>query len=217
MRHPSRLIVVGLLLAACTDIISPPRVERYEYRKFVNDSEGELVALAFHWPRSALPVRLWIAPDDQLRPALLRAIAVWENTFLHGEVRMALVSDINQADIVVRNEVAGPKASSAIRIGSLADECRGETSFIADVDAGTLTLPFEVYVWSRVGPSGPGLETCYELTVLHEIGHALGIFEHSVVPDDLMYADPQRNGLSARDRATIEAAYHLPTTLRLVR
>jgi hypothetical protein len=32
-----------------------------------------------------------------------------------------------------------------------------------------------------------------------------------------MYADPQRNGLSERDRATAEAVYHLPTTLRPVR
>ena len=53
--------------------------------------------------------------------------------------------------------------------------------------------------------------------MLHEIGHALGIFAHSVSPADLMYADPVLNGLSERDRATAEAAYHLPATLRPVR
>lgn len=217
MRSTSRIVAAAVLLAACTDIISPPRVEYYEYRKFALDSEGEPKPLAFHWPRSELPIKVWIPQGDALRPALLRAMSIWENTFLYGEVRMELVSDESQADIVVRNEVAGPKPENSMRLGRRADECRGETTFIADVNAGTLTLPFEIYVWSRVGPDGPGLDTCYELTVLHELGHALGIFEHSPLTDDLMYADPERNGLTARDRATAEAVYHLPATLRPVR
>ncbi len=217
MQRRARFILASLLLVACTDIISPPRVEYYEYRKFTNNSEGELVAMAFNWPRASLPIRIWIEPGDALRPALERAIPIWENTFLYGEVRFEMVADQSAADIVVRNEVAGPKPEAAFRLGRVADQCRGETTFLADVDAGTLELPFEVYVWSRIGNEGPGLAECYELTLLHEIGHALGIFEHSVEPDDLMYADPERNGLSARDRATAEAVYHLPTTLRPVR
>src|SRR5690606_12403368 len=217
MRSTSRIVAAAVLLAACTDIISPPRVEYYEYRKFALDSEGEPKPLAFHWPRSELPIKVWISQGDALRPALLRAMSIWENTFLYGEVRMELVSDESQADIVVRNEVAGPKPENSMRLGRRADECRAETTFIADVNSGTLTLPFEIYVWSRVGPDGPGLVTCYELTVLHELGHALGIFEPSPLIDDLMYAAPQRNGLTARDRATAEAVYHLPATLRPVR
>lgn len=217
MHRLGRIALATLALAACTDIISPPRVDPYEYRLFEPDGEGGTIPLAFKWPRSMLPVRIYVATDDPLRPMVERAIDEWQNLFLYGEFRAELVGDPAGADIVVRNAIAPAKLSGAIRLARRAPECRGETTFVADADAGTLDLPFEVYVWSRIGPEGPGLDTCYELTVLHELGHALGIFEHSVSPDDLMYADPTRNGFSGRDRATAEAAYHLPATLVPVR
>lgn len=217
MRTLTRIAVLTLLLAACTDIISPPRVERYEYRLFLSDGNNGLDALAFHWPREMLPVKIWVASDDPLYPAVVKAIDTWENSFLYGEFRAELVGSASDADIVVRNEMSPPKLVGQLRIAAMADECRGETTFVADIASETLTLPFEVYVWSRVASDDPNLQVCYELTTLHEIGHALGLFAHSTSPDDLMYADPTRNSLSERDRATAEAAYHLPATVRPVR
>jgi predicted Zn-dependent protease len=217
MRTATRVTAALVLLTACTDIISPPRVEHYEYRKFVFDSEGDLVPMAFHWPREWLPVRVWVADDDPLRPHVIAALRDWENAYLYGEFRAELVSRADQADIVVRNQVAPPKLMADFRFSLLAPECRGETAFTADVDAGRLALPFEVYVWSRVGPDGENLDRCYQLSVLHEIGHTLGIFEHSPSIDDLMYADAVVTRLSVRDKATAEAAAHLPATLLPVR
>ncbi len=218
MRRPiPTLIALAVTLVGCTDIISPPRAEPYEYRLPIVQG-GESYQIAFHWPRSALPVRLWVANDDPLRPAVARALGIWNDTFLYGEFQGILVDDVAGADIVIRNQVAPAKLSAASRrLEVLAEECRGSTDFTADPVAGTLTLPFAVYVWPRTGPTDPGLATCYELTVLHEIGHALGLFVHSVEPTDLMYANPTRNGLSERDRATIEALYHLPATVTPVR
>lgn len=215
MRRITRISLAVLVLGACTDIISPPRVDPYEYRLFVPVGE-ELEPMAFHWPRSALPVRIWVAQDDELRPAVESAIARWQDLFLHGEFRAELTGSIADADIVVRNQVAPAKAHGAVRLGASARECRGATDYIASVEDGELTLPFEVYVWPAF-PNDPNLPTCYELTVLHEIGHALGLFAHSPDPDDLMYVDPTRNGFSERDRATAEAAYHLPVTVVPVR
>jgi predicted Zn-dependent protease len=193
-------------------------VEPYEHRLFIPDGEGGLDPLAFHWPREMLPVRVWVADDDPLRPAVLAAMDTWENAFLYGEFRAELVGDINRADIVVRNEVAPPKLTAAFRMAIIAPECRGETSFAAEgVANGQLLLPFEMYVWSRVGPDGANLERCYALSVLHEFGHAIGIFEHSPSISDLMYGDAVRTDLSDRDRATAEAAVHLPATLIPVR
>lgn len=215
MRQLTRIASLTLLLAACTDIISPPRVSIYEYRlRFEVGDDVEV--LAFHWPRELLPVKIWVAEDNPLRPAVVKAMEAWENTFLYGEFRAVLVGSEDDADVVVRNQVAPPKLSSQFRFGAIARECRGETTFVADAEEGTLTLPFEIFVWASF-PNDPNLPVCYELTVLHEIGHAIGIFAHSASPDDLMYADPERNGLSERDRATAEAAYHLPVTLRPVR
>ncbi len=218
MRTLARAATTALLLTACTDIISPPRVEHYEYRLFIPDGAGGLDPLAFHWPREMLPVRVWVAGDDPLRPHVEAAMRDWENAFLYGEFRAILVDDVGQADIVVRNEVAPPKLVASWRLGSSAPECRGETSFSSEgVDQGQLILPFEVYVWARIPETDPDLQPCYQLSVLHEFGHAIGIFAHSPSIDDLMYSDAVRTDLSARDRATAEAAAHLPATLVPVR
>jgi predicted Zn-dependent protease len=47
-------------------------------------------------------------------------------------------------------------------------------------------------------------------TVLHEIGHALGLMGHSDDPDDIMFpavTDRSEMGLSDRDRRTLAALY----------
>jgi predicted Zn-dependent protease len=54
---------------------------------------------------------------------------------------------------------------------------------------------------------------CLALTATHELGHAIGIFTHSPVETDLMFVDPVVSTLSARDRATIERAYHVTPNL----
>lgn len=216
MPRLGRIALATLALAACTDIISPPRVDPYEYRLFEPDGE-ELFPAAFRWPRSALPVKIWIAEGDPLRPALVRAIDQWQDLFLYGEFRAELVGNAADADILVRNEVPPALLRAATRLDALAPECRGATDFDPVLADGELTLPFEIFVWSRIGPDGANLATCYEITVLHELGHALGLFQHSANPDDLMFGDPVRNGFSERDRATAEASYHLPATVVPVR
>ncbi len=49
------------------------------------------------------------------------------------------------------------------------------------------------------------------------MGHALGIFAHSPNPEDIMFANPEVELPSARDRGTAEAVYHTPPTLETVR
>src|SRR5690606_32611797 len=104
----------------------------------------------------------------------------------------------------------------SVRLSASIDGCRGETEFEADIEAGTLTPPFLVWVWTTSGANSPNLPACYDITVLHELGHALGIFAHSPAADDVMALDPVSNQPPERDRATLEAVYHLPATLRPV-
>jgi len=56
-------------------------------------------------------------------------------------------------------------------------------------------------------------------TVLHEMGHALGLAGHSPSPTDIMYFRGTRaseaEGLSARDRATLRALYAKPNGYHL--
>jgi phosphoenolpyruvate carboxykinase (ATP) len=63
----------------------------------------------------------------------------------------------------------------------------------------------------------PGLPACLALTTTHELGHALGIFQHSDEPSDLMYASPTVPGPSERDLETAEHIYHVPANLEAVR
>ena len=56
-------------------------------------------------------------------------------------------------------------------------------------------------------------------TVLHEMGHALGIGGHSPDPQDIMYASASETattGLSERDRATLAELYARPIGTRVV-
>lgn len=215
MRPLLRVAIATALLTACTDIIAPPGVDPYEYRIFGHNEDGELVPLAFRWPREMLPIRLFVGDDDPLRPAMLRAIGIWENSLVFGEIRIELAATAAEADIVVRNERI-PKLAMSRRLDAAADGCSGDTSFEADLDAGTLTTPFDIWIWSSSG-EGPVVDACYEVVAVHELGHALGIFQHSPNGDDVMATIPTRNLLSERDRATIEVVYHWPVTLRPVR
>ncbi|UCE87129.1 MAG: matrixin family metalloprotease [Deltaproteobacteria bacterium] len=65
--------------------------------------------------------------------------------------------------------------------------------------------------------SDVSLELLY-LTVLHEMGHALGLGGHSPEPSDVMYGAlaQQRGGLSERDRNTLRALYDRPNGSRVV-
>jgi predicted Zn-dependent protease len=56
-------------------------------------------------------------------------------------------------------------------------------------------------------------------TVLHEMGHALGLGGHSPDPSDIMYPSASRTateGLSARDRATLRELYSRPIGARIL-
>ena len=48
-------------------------------------------------------------------------------------------------------------------------------------------------------------------------GHALGIFQHSDDPSDLMFFNPTVAGPSDRDRTTAQRAYHTPSTVTISR
>ena len=78
-------------------------------------------------------------------------------------------------------------------------------------------MPVRVYIDPSSAPGTPGLGECVALTVVHEIGHSIGIFDHSPNASDLMFVDPSVSGPSARDLATAEVLYHVPANVEAVR
>ena len=211
-----RLIPLGglaaaLLLAACSELNSPARPVPYESRLFViYDDNGTpaIDSLRFRWPVSSLPVSYWVE-DSLSAPSHVRnAIATWKRAFLYGEWDARITSDSNEADVIVRVLQPPPKPAPAeLRLGSLRLECEGATDIDTVATRRELELPLRIYLNPRI-PGDPNLSLCIGITATHEMGHTMGLFQHTSDPLDIMNADPVATELSDRDVATVEALYH---------
>jgi predicted Zn-dependent protease len=201
--------------AACSDIATPIRNDFYEWRLVVPKVSGVGEdSLTFHWPHSRIPVRIWVEDAASLPQNIPGAIAAWRAAFLYGEFDATVVSDSNAADVIVRTGSAPAVQFARARLHSaLAAECAGTTDLDISDDHTQLRLPVRVYIDPRSEPNAPGLPACLALTTTHELGHALGIWRHSGVATDLMFADPAVDAPSDRDLATAEVIYHVPANV----
>ena len=202
------------LVAGCGDAAAPLRADHYEWRLFEPAGGGGTDTLAFAWPSASQPLRIWAQDTLDLPAHTTSAIQMWEAQFLYGEFRGELVSDSLDADIIV---LGGPAPADGPVLPAMARECQGATDVAVDALTFLLSPPMHIYVELRFAEGTPGTDSCLNLTTAHELGHALGIFQHSPDPDDLMYSDPTVTSPSARDRNTAERAYHSPTTIQLSR
>lgn len=202
------------LATSCGDSNSPLRADAYEWRFIEPSAGGGTDTLSFAWPSASQPIRIWAQDTLGLPDHAANAITAWEAQFLYGEFRGEMVSDSNDADIVI---VAGLAPAKVRQLHSMARECEGSTDVPLDPLTFVLTPPFHVFIDRRFEEGTPDVDRCLDLTTAHELGHALGIFQHSPDPDDLMYSDPVVTAPSARDRNTINRAYHTPTTIQLSR
>jgi predicted Zn-dependent protease len=221
MSSGRRWLVLGLsaaTLLGCSDIAAPRRNDFYEWRRFEPSPTGGTDTLSFHWDPALLPVRVWVENTADLPQHMSRAIDIWESVYLYGEFRAELVSDSAQADVIVRGTTAPPVLAERTRLRSaLAPECDGATDIDVPPDHRQLLLPIRIFISPGSLPDAPGVTECLALTSIHELGHALGIFEHSPNPTDIMFAVPVVDLPSPLDRGTAEVLYHVPSTLEAVR
>ena len=212
---------VGVVAAVlgCSDISAPLRDDLYEWRLFVPAVTGPGTdTLTFHWPRSALPVRVWVEDTAGLPADFDRAITVWKSMFLYREFDAQRVTDSVGADVIVRGGGSSAAQFSSIRLSSaLRPECSGATDLDISDDHTQFRTPVRIFIAPLSSAEDPGLATCLALTSIHELGHAIGIFRHSPNATDIMFADPVVELPSTLDRGTAEVLYHLPPTLQLVR
>ena len=209
------ILTAGLVVLSCAEIASPSRNEVYEWRLITPSGSGAPDTLSFHWPRSRLPVRVYMEDSLSLPAYVENGLEIWEAAFLYREFEAEVVADSNLADIVVR--VGSPsKAGFSIGLGrGGAPECEGETELDLPLGSSEIQPPIRVYVNPRFDPATPGVAECLSLTVTHELGHAIGIFAHSPDPTDIMFFDPVVSELSVSDRATAELAYHIAPNLTI--
>lgn len=197
------------LLAACTEPTVPLRFDIYGF-----DSGGDV----FHWPADRLPVRFYAQPTGNLPSLVQHAIDAWEGAFLYGEFTGMLVGDSTAADVIVHADSAPAVAPDQ---GAPVPACEGNVHSpgsppgtitwdpLTKVIDGPLQLDLSVLGVYSTGQ----LAACLRRTTIHEVGHGLGLFQHSSDPGDIMYEPPQVDLPSQRDHRTIEVLYHTPPTV----
>lgn len=208
------LITALVFAAACDSPTVPERFLRdvYDFRLITPDP------LVLRWPAGST-VKLFVVADaDATRTGYLRAavehgMRVWNTAALYGEVQLAETTTLGDADVVVQySQSESPVDLSACAPGG----GLAYTTFCLTGDEDHL-LPFPL---KAGGDSGVKfvltvrtLSTTDEVTVRrlvsHELGHVLGIAQHSPKLTDLMYAGTlNRDEPSAADRHTLQLLYH---------
>jgi predicted Zn-dependent protease len=206
-----RALLCCLLLAACESATVPPQLNVYDFRLITPTPK------VMRWPTGST-VRVFVVADADatasgwLRAAVQHAVSIWNDGVLYNEVELTIADAIEQADVVVKYSAstAPVDASSCPPAGGLAFttfclNSTGEQLQHFAVNGSASSVRFLVTVRSDVA-SG---ETIVRRLVTHELGHVLGIAQHSPNQSDLMYGNTvTRDDLSTVDRATLQVLYH---------
>jgi len=184
--------------------------EAGDYLRLVAVRDAFSDTYLLHWPKRKMPLAVYLpAPPEGLFPdpeatyaEVRRGVLDWTDVAAPGVPSFHFVESHGQADITV----------------VWAEEPNGNW-FIAhcSYQVNIVQKRFGVEHVLVTGRWGDGHvaepSEIYE-TVLHELGHALGLMGHSDDPGDIMYPRHSRlprKGLSARDRNTLRGLYAGPS------
>lgn len=213
-RRVAALLAGLVTLAACSDPSIPDRAGVYSFADTVIISTDTTVTL-FRWPTNRLPVRFWADPRGNMRFLVERAVAVWQDQFLYGELRGVVVNDSTAADVLVRWRDSVPPDVPPDTTPA-PNTCGGVTTFDYDSTGLALTGPVHVSLTVLTGgpPASPGqVQACMRRVAIHELGHSVGLLRHSGFGEDIMYGSPSVDYPSRFDRRSVEVLYHSTPTI----
>ena len=194
-------------VVGCSDITLPPdHTPAYGYAEPIS---GDV----FHWPVTSLPVRYYADTRGPMRAYVQRAVSLWENQFLYGEFR-GVLSDSATADVIV---VWGGTVPPDVPPdpGPPVKACDGFTTPNFDGTGTALMRPaFRTELNVLAGLATPAqLAACMERTVVHELGHTLGLWQEANDSLAIMNFTPWVPVPSDKDRRTVEYLYHVTPTI----
>ncbi len=190
-------LVAGLAAVTCDTpliTVAGPGSDRY-----LGYDPASLTGFIYHWP-AGHDITIYVDRTDEpsdadLGSAVHAAIAAWEPVARTGEVRMHVVPDVHDADVIFRNMQAptliGTSQCDQFSTGS------GGVTFFCVPDRTPVRLDLldgtGGHVMMEVAVNRQVLDTVsfYPSLVIHEMGHVLGIGSHSPNPADLMYGRPR--------------------------
>ena len=206
-RTPRNLVsaVVTLIAVAGCEVTAPNRSDFYAFQLQPEN-------LVFSWPADRLPVTYFAQSIGALPDYVNRALGLWESQFLYGEFEGALTSDSAAADVRVTIEGGAPPPA-ALNSDAPVIACDGSTSAFLGT-GNQLAGPILIHVRWFAGFQPADIANCLARVTAHEIGHSLGLFQHSTRTTDLMFGVPGAREPSVRDRSSVEVLYHTQSTLK---
>ncbi len=204
MKRLARRAALVAVLVGCENPAIPSRTPAYDFN---DPATGDV----FRWPANRLPVRVWTDPRGALPRLTTAGLQAWEASFLYGEFRGALTGDSLQADVVMRWADSVPPDVPPDP-GPVAFACSGVTRLSVDA-SNTLDDYVRIDIRINLGYTAEQVAACVARVAPHELGHALGLLQHSPDTLDLMHANPRVAAPSDGDRRTAEVLYHTAATI----
>lgn len=213
-------LCAAMPLPACDVPTVPPATLADVYAYHIDTEPPSIL----RWPTGSV-IRVHLEGGSATRAAVMQAgfergAAAWNEAARYAEYRLVRASAVAEADVVIRwsddlqpVDLSGcqPEISRAVTTFCLNadDPSRLHVYPLIGADAGrTSSVRFIVTILG----SEAAVPARAERLIAHELGHVLGLGQHSPNTRDLMYTNPligpAERLLSARDSATVRVLYH---------